>query len=916
MFSVPVTLLCAVHLIYVSACGYNSCPRVKLDEINVHLVPHSHDDVGWVKTVDEYFDEDVNNILSTVVKALQENPRRRFIQVETAYFYKWWFLQDDGTKENVKRLLKSGQLEIVGGAWSMNDEAVTHYQSIIDQFTLGLKFLNETFGVCGLPRIGWQIDPFGHSSEMASIFKQMEYDALFLGRIHHEDRNERIRTKDMEFMWKDNSTGSSLFTSVLYDLYMAPNMIGHNLFCDSPIYASRKINVNLFKEHIEKVLKAYKTKNILIPIGGDFHYINANGCFENLDKLIRNMRGEKLINTKINVFYSTPSCYLKALHQGTNGNGFSTFSADFFPYADRNYSYWSGFYTSRPALKKLEREGNRLLQLQIFKQLHSLVPRSKYNHSNLDNLKRIMGVMQHHDAITGTETQYVADDYTAQLVKALDDNFKNINLLISIFQKNVSDIHYCPLKNVSICDFTSNNSRFTVTLYNPLAWTVSHYVYIPVNAKNFTVSHNNEMLPIQIRVNDKLFNESTENSIIFQAENIPPLGTKSFTIERKPGARILTPIVGRQSLHIGNEKTAVNLDKAGFVSSVVLRGIRVEMQQSILSYEGYVSPSFNHPSSGAYVFRPSELAKSFGKLMKLTVHKGELFDEINQVYNDWIKQSIRVYKDRDFVEFEWTVGPFPDDVGEEVISRFSTNLDTKKVFYTDVNGRGEIKRVTEKKKERISGNYYPVASRISLKDQSRDLKMTVYSDRPQGGASLISGQLELMLHRVTIDDDELGVGEPLREMNRNAGGLVTGRHILAMTSIHENYDDHIFNFPPVEWYSSVENLNFPQFSVLKRDFPKNVHLLSLEPWNEDSVLIRLEYNGKGSDTSVDLNDIFTFFKIKSFTETNLSGVKSLKRSYNFTWNGVHEESLKVENTLKVVLKPTQIRTFIAKVQYI
>ena len=55
----------------------------------------------------------------------------------------------------------------------MNDEASTHYSAIIDQHTLGFDFLGENFGECGIPKIGWQIDPFGHSREQASIFAQV-----------------------------------------------------------------------------------------------------------------------------------------------------------------------------------------------------------------------------------------------------------------------------------------------------------------------------------------------------------------------------------------------------------------------------------------------------------------------------------------------------------------------------------------------------------------------------------------------------------------------------------------------------------------------------------------------------------------------------------------------------------------------
>jgi len=54
--------------------------------------------------------------------------------------------------------------------------------------TLGLRFIEDHFGREARPTVAWQIDPFGHSAEQASLFSLMSFDGLFFGRLDEADK--------------------------------------------------------------------------------------------------------------------------------------------------------------------------------------------------------------------------------------------------------------------------------------------------------------------------------------------------------------------------------------------------------------------------------------------------------------------------------------------------------------------------------------------------------------------------------------------------------------------------------------------------------------------------------------------------------------------------------------------------------
>jgi alpha-mannosidase len=178
------------------------------EPLYVHMIAHTHDDVGWLKTPDEYFTgsnqqsqhAEVHLILTTVLDELKKNPSRKFTYVEMKFFTMWWDRQSEETKADLRKLVAEGRFEFVNAGWSMHDEACPHYEDMLNNMAYGHEFLKKEFDY--VPRVGWHIDPFGHSNANPRLFADMGFDSWFFARLDFQDKNERLENREMQTLWR------------------------------------------------------------------------------------------------------------------------------------------------------------------------------------------------------------------------------------------------------------------------------------------------------------------------------------------------------------------------------------------------------------------------------------------------------------------------------------------------------------------------------------------------------------------------------------------------------------------------------------------------------------------------------------------------------------------------------------------
>ncbi|XP_013106959.1 alpha-mannosidase 2 [Stomoxys calcitrans] len=802
-------------------------------KLKVFVVPHSHNDPGWIKTFEDYYEHETKHILFNALRHLRENPDMKFIWAEISYFSRFYQDLGENNKEELKKLVKNGQLEFVSGGWVMPDEANSHWQNMLLQLTEGQHWLKKYLNVT--PTSSWAIDPFGHTPSMPYILKKSGFENALIQRTHYSVKKELASKRNLEFYWRqlwDDTGETELFTHMMpfysYDIphscgpdpkiccqFDFKRVSGFGLSCPWRVppqtISDRNVaqRAELIVDQWKKKAELYRTNVVLFPLGDDFRYSQSTEWEVqrlNYEALFSHINGER--KYFVEAKFGTLQEYFDAVHeeQRQKARTFPTLSGDFFTYADRADNYWSGYYTSRPFHKRMDRVLTHYVHsAEMLSAWHSWDASVKFDEM-LEDARRQLSLFQHHDGITGTAKTHVVEDYANRMLGAV----KNCKF---VMQQSV----YKLLTKKSIYNADTNfnyfyvddsrwpgpdDSRTTIILgeelpqkhlvfHNALPQWREEVVDFHIASPFVSVTDSNNN-PVEIQISPvwtwhkhTISNtitpqaSTTKYRLIFKAK-VPPLGLTTYIVKVETPESlnknyvnfasnlILTtnPITTQLgdypkevkfgdhrevSLKVGSGPTvAFSLD--GMMKSVQIKESESHTPVRVQFFK--YGTRMSGDRSGAYLFLPNGPATLIvnAQTPVVLVTQGPLESSVSTGLSFGIHHTI--LRDGEAPEIRNNID-IADMDDTEVVMRLQSRIRSGETFYTDLNGLQVIKRQRFTKIP-LQANYYPIPTAIYIEDES--LRLSVVSAQPLGGSSLAPGEVEIMQDRRLTRDDERGLG--------------------------------------------------------------------------------------------------------------------------------------------------------------
>uniref|UniRef100_A0AAQ6AKB8 mannosyl-oligosaccharide 1,3-1,6-alpha-mannosidase n=1 Tax=Amphiprion ocellaris TaxID=80972 RepID=A0AAQ6AKB8_AMPOC len=816
--------------------------------LELFLVPHSHNDPGWLKTFDGYYQDQTRHILDNMLQKLSQDHRRKMVWAEISYFSKWWNDIDDQKRATVKRLVGAGQLELVTGGWVMADEANSHYFALLDQLMEGHQWLHRHLGVT--PSSGWAIDPFGHSPSMTYLLKGAGLQNMVIQRVHYAVKKHFARQQTLEFLWRqtwDSSPRSDITCHMMpFYSYDVPHTCGPNpavccqfdfhrlpgrrVFCPWRVPPQPITDQNV-QERALLLLDQYRQKSqlfrspvLLVPLGDDFRFVETSEWdvqFTNYQKLFDYFEQHPELHIKAR--FGTLSDYFQALHRrlGAAGTSLPTLRGDFFTYADRDDHYWSGFFTSRPFYKRLDRTLEATLRATEILFSLTLAEMRRFGADGRpdarfparDHFRRLtvgrrnLGLFQHHDAVTGTGRDPVVVDY------------------VSCFQDEVMSAQDAlPQKTM----LELSDEPRSLIVFNPTEQLQTSVISVTVDSPDAHVVDAETGRPMAAQISAAWVEPSQVSTEMFQVRMSSSMGLLIGSVI----GLLIGSVIGLL-IHV-----AVALLRGRTSSSVAPR-LSCDQSSSWLHPPG----TLHHPSP----WRPT-------KSPLVRVSRGPIFSDITSCFQHFT-HTVRLFHLDGHAGKSLEISNMVDirsEVNRELVMRFVSDVANGNRFYSDLNGFQMQQRRTLLKLP-LQANFYPMTSAAFLQDSGS--RLTLLSAQSQAVASLRPGELEVVLDRRLQQDDNRGLGQGITDNkltaslyhllleDRRGGAQKQSNVVYAVQSTVEHLSllAHLtslsLSHPPITMVAPSDS-QLPKlrpFLPLRLSLPCDIHLLNLRTLEDTQV---------------------------------------------------------------------------------
>ena len=180
-----------------------------LQQATIHMTGNSHIDAAWLWPWTETVDV-VKRTFGTALQLMNEYPNYTYTQ-SAAQYNAWIAEKYPAMNEEIKRRIKEGRWEVVGGMWVEPDLNMPDGESQVRSLLLGKRFFQQQYGVD--VRIGWNPDSFGYNWQLPQIYKRSGVDYFVTQKMTWNDTNQL----PFKLFWWESPDGSKVLTYFPHD---------------------------------------------------------------------------------------------------------------------------------------------------------------------------------------------------------------------------------------------------------------------------------------------------------------------------------------------------------------------------------------------------------------------------------------------------------------------------------------------------------------------------------------------------------------------------------------------------------------------------------------------------------------------------------------------------------------------------